>query len=179
MAVTVNEVREAFQLLYCNILDRKFRKTLDLHHWSEKEMLPLVRTFLLGWFGRCVPEVTVRLPSAPSGYGRIDFLLGDVAVEFAVRRPLDHKGPLSSKVNTTEMIKLMMYEGKGLLVLFDFSANPFEAEDIERFREYPSLGKGNHRRSPFNVAYFYIDKRFKGGGQYQCISKNIRVTRRT
>jgi len=178
MSVTVSEVRDAFHLLYRNVLDRQFRKTLDLHHWSEKEMLPLVRTFLLGWFGRCVPEVTVRLPSAPSGYGRIDFQLGDVAVEFAVRRPLDHKGPLSSKVNTTEVIKLMMFEGRGLLVLFDFSANPFKDDDIERFREYPSLGRGNHRRSAFNVAYFYIDKSAQGDDQYQCISKNIRVAQR-
>lgn len=178
MSVSVNEVRTAFHLLYRNILNRQFRKTLNLHQWNEKEMLPLVRTFLLGWFGQCIPEVTVRLPSAPSGYGRIDFQVGDIAIEFAVRRPMDKKGHLSAEVNTTEIIKLMMYEGRGLLVLFDFSANPFDAKDLDRFREYKSLGKGNHKRSAFNVAYFHIDKSYVGDEQYRCISKNIRVAGR-
>lgn len=176
MAITIKQVRSAFGLLYESILDREFRKTLDLNHWSESELLPLVRTFLLGWFGHCYPEVSVRLAGGSSGWGRVDFLIGDVAVEFAVRRPGDRRGPLSAKVNTTEMIKLMMYDGPALLVLFDFSQHPFEEQDIERFRNYPSLGRGNFRRSAFNVAYFHIEsvRPVRCG----CISKNIRVRSR-
>lgn len=176
MAITIKQVRDAFELLYESIHDRGFRKTLRLNEWSEKELLPLVRSFLLGYFGHCYPEVSVRLQSAPSGWGRIDFQIGDVAVEFAVRRPLDRKGPLSSKVNTTEMIKLMMYDGPGVLVLFDFSMHPFDDEDIERFREYPTLGRGNFHSSAFNVAYYYIKS--ARPRQYACIYKNIRVRSR-
>lgn len=174
MAITIKQVCEAFQLLYESIHDREFRKTLDLNNWSE--VLPLVRTFLLGYFGHCYPEVSVRLQSSASGWGRVDFQIGGVAVEFAVRRPGDRKGPISSKVNTTEMIKLMMYQGAGLLVLFDFSANPFGEEDIERFRDYPSLGRGNFRRTAFNVAYYYVERARRR--DYRCISRNIRVRNR-
>jgi len=113
---------------------------------------------------------------ASSGWGRIDFLIGDVAAEFAVRRPGDRKGPLSAKVNSTEMIKLLMYDGPALLVLFDFSLHPFEEEDIERFRDYPSLGKGNFKRSPFNVSYFYLES--ARPVRCGCISKNIRIAKR-
>lgn len=177
MAVTVKAVRKAFGLLYESILDRNFRKTLDLNKWSESELSPLVRTFLLGYFGHWYPEEWVRLPSAPSEWGRIDFQIGDVAVEFAVRRPGDRKGPLSAKVNQTEMIKLLTYDGPALLVLFDFSQHPFDETDIERFRDYPSLGRGNFKRSAFNVAYFHIESaRPLTCG---CISKNIRIAKRS
>jgi hypothetical protein len=176
MAIPIKSVRGAFGLLYQSILDRDFRKTLDLNRWSESELLPLVRTFLLGYFGHCYPEVSVRLAGAPSGWGRVDFLLGNVAVELAVRRPRDRKGPLSAQVNNSEMIKLMMYDGPSLLVLFDFSHHPFNQEDIQRFRNYPSLGRGNFKRSPFNVAYFYIKS--ARPVQCGCISKNIRIRSR-
>lgn len=177
MSITIAKVREAFNLLYESIHDRQFRKTLRINEWSEKELLPLVRTFLLGYFGHCYPEVSVRLQSSASGWGRIDFQIGDVAVEFAVRRPLDRKGPLSSKVNTTEAIKLMMYDGPAILILFDFSMHPFSDDDIERFRDYPSLGKGNFKRSAFNVAYYYIKS--ARPREYDSICKNIRPRKRS
>lgn len=175
--ITVGEVRKAFGLLYESFHDREFRKSLRFHEWSERRLLPLVRTFLLGYFRHCAPEQDARLATSPSGRGKIDFLIGDVAVEFAVRRPMDRKGPISSKVNTSEMIKLMTYDGPALLVLFDFSKHHFEDEDIERFREYPSLGKGNHRRSAFNVAYFYREQ--KPPRECASILRNIRVVKRS
>lgn len=155
MSISIKSIREAFGLLFESIHDRDFRKTIPLHQWSEKELLPLVRTFLLGRFGHCFPETSVRLPHCSSTQGRVDFLIGNIAVEFAVRRPGDQKAPLSTRVNRDEMIKLMLHDGPGLLVLFDFSRYPFNEEDIERFRDYPSLGKGNYRKSPFHVAYYY------------------------
>ena len=51
----------------------------------------------------------------------------------------------------------MMFEGPALLVLFDFSSTPFERREIEEFRNWPSLGRGRHRRSGFNVSYHYVD----------------------
>ncbi|GCE80637.1 hypothetical protein [Komagataeibacter oboediens] len=175
MAVSIKAVREAFGLLYQSIHDSDFRKTLDLNHWNEKELLPLVRTFLLGYFGHCYPEVCVRLPTCGTKQGRVDFMIGNIAVEFAVRRPHDHKAPLSARVNRDEMIKLMLYDGPALLVLFDFSRYPFSAEDIERFRDYPSLGRGNFRRSPFNVAYYF--KESARPQKFGRIEKQIHVRR--
>jgi hypothetical protein len=87
---------------------------------------------------------------------RIDFLIGNTAVEFAVRRPWQSKAPLSDRVNSDEIKKLMLHDGLSVLILYDFSRYPLEEEDIERFREWPSLGKGNFRKSAFNVSYHFI-----------------------
>jgi len=78
-----------------------------------------------------------------------------------------------SDVNTTEIKKLMKHEGLSLLVLFDFSKIPYTEEQIERFREWPSLGQGNHKKSAFNVAYFYLEKFRPITPNY--FLKNIRV----
>lgn len=48
---SVSQVVEAFELLYTGLRDSSFRKSLPLDKWSEKQLLPLVRTFLLGYFG--------------------------------------------------------------------------------------------------------------------------------
>lgn len=107
------------------------------------------------------------------GNGYIDFVIDDVAVEFAVRRPDAPKATLSAYVNTTEMKKLMKYDGKALLVLFDSSTTPFTEQQIEAFRDWPSLGQGNHKKSAFNVVYFYVEKRRPlTSGK---IIKNIRI----
>ena len=97
-----------------------------------------------------------------------------MAVEFAVRKPKQRKANLSHVTNSSEVKKLMKHDGKALLVLFDFSKKPFSEEDIDRYREWPSLGKGPHKKSPFNVAYFH-----RGAGKVadpQLIQKNIRVS---
>ena len=130
---------------------------MRFHEWSEQELLPIVRSFLLGRFGTVTPEFQVKLPGTKSGTGRLDFLIDNVAVEFAVRRPGDHKGPLSDKVNASEVKKLMLHDDLAVLVLFDFSKSPFQMADLERFRDWPSLGKGKYNRSPFNVSYHYIE----------------------
>jgi hypothetical protein len=156
------------------LLNPSFSKTLHLHDWCEQELLPLVRTFLPGYFGESiVPEAQALLPGSLSGYGRLDFLVGNVAVEFAVRRPNARASSLSSYVNSGEVKKLMKHDGLAVLVLFDFSGSPYEEEDIERFRDWPSLGKGNHTKSPFNVAYYYI--RSRRPLETDVIRKNIRV----
>jgi hypothetical protein len=67
----------------------------------------------------------------------------------------------------------MKHDGLALLILFDFSKNPYTEEQIERFRDWPSLGKGNHAKSAFNVAYFYLEKLRPVTPNY--FLKNIRV----
>lgn len=52
---------------------------------------------------------------------------------------------------------MMKHDGKALLVLFDFSDTPYSEGQIESFRNWPSLGRGNHRKSAFNVVYFFVE----------------------
>ncbi len=174
MAITVKEVVEAFDLLFSALHRKEFTKTLCLNELGERELLPLVRTFLLGYFGESlVPEAKTKLPGTLTGEGYVDFLIDNVAVEFAVRKPSASKSNVSATVNSVEIKKLMKYDGLAVLILFDFSRTPYTEEQIERFRDWPSLGKGNHKKSAFNVAYFHIEKlRPKTLGLF---IKNIRV----
>ncbi|MBC3382018.1 hypothetical protein H8I69_23160 [Serratia fonticola] len=160
MATTITSVTESFEYFFHSLYRQEFVKTLRLNECSERELLPLVRCYLLGYFADAVsPEVQGKLPGTITGNGYIDFVIDDVAVEFAVRKPTAAKSTVSASVNSTEMKKLMKYPGKALLVLFDFSATPYTEAQIEAFRDWPSLGKGNHKKSAFNVAYFYVEKR--------------------
>jgi len=174
MAITVKEVIEAFDLLFSSLHRRNFTKTLCLNEWGERELLPLVRTFLLGYYGESlVPEAKSKLPGSLSGEGYIDFLIENVAVEFAVRKPTASRSNVSATVNSTEIKKLMKHDGLAVLILFDFSSTPYTEDQINNFRDWPSLGKGNHKKSAFNVAYFYLEKqRPKTPG---LVVKNIRV----
>ena len=174
MALTVTEVIEAFDLLFSSLHRKEFSKTLCLNEWGERDLLPLVRTFLLGYFGESlVPEAKSKLPGTLSGEGFIDFVIDNVAVEFAVRKPTAAKSNVSATVNTTEVKKLIKHNGLAVLVLFDFSKTPYTEDQIERFRDWPSLGQGNHKKSAFNVVYFFLEKlRPKTPGFFV---KNIRV----
>lgn len=146
-----------------------------LDRQREKEVLPLVRTFLLGYFGHCYPEVSVRSQSSASGWGRADFQIGGVAVEFAVRRPGDRKGPYHLRL-TRRDDQADDVPRRPSLGAVRFFANPFGEGDIERFRDYASLGRGNFRRTAFNVAYYYVESARRR--DYCCISRNIRVRNR-
>ena len=104
MSVTVKEVIKSFELLFSSIHSKEFCKTLRLKHFTERELQPLVRTFLLGYFGESlVPEAAAVLPGSLSGSGRVDYLIGDVAVELAVRSKGKTKSKISSSVNMTEV----------------------------------------------------------------------------
>ncbi|WP_234637010.1 hypothetical protein [Delftia tsuruhatensis] len=173
MAVTVKKVIEAFDLLFSSMHRKEFCKSLRLRDFTERELQPLVRTFLLGYFGESlVPEAAAVLPGSLSGTGRVDYLIGNVAVELAVRNKGKAKSTISSSVNTNEVKKLMKHDGLAVLVLLDFSDSPASDEEISRFREWPSLGRGNHRKSPFNIAYFHKEQKSL---ELACIKKNIRV----
>lgn len=172
-AITVKVVVEAFELLF-NSLHRKGVHKNPSVEWGEQELLPLVRTYLLGYFGESlVPEAKTTSPGALTGRGYVNFLVDNVAVEFAVRKPTAAKSNVSASVNSDEIKKLMKHDGLAVLVLFDFSKTPYTEEEIESFRGWPSLGKGTHKKSPFNVAYFYLAKHHPKTPDY--CTKNIRV----
>lgn len=80
---------------------------------------------------------------------------------------------MSHRINETEMKKLLKYKGKSLLVLFDFSKKPFSSDDLEVFREHPSVGQGNHKKSPYQISYFFKDINKETG----CIKKQIRANK--
>ncbi|CAI1908056.1 Uncharacterised protein [Serratia quinivorans] len=175
MATTITEITDCFEYFFSSLYRREFVKTLRLNECSERELLPLVRCYLLGWFADNVsPEVKSKLPGTVSGHGYIDFVIDDVAVEFAVRKPTAARSNVSATVNSTEVKKLMKHDGKALLVLFDFSDTPYSEKQIESFRNWPSLGRGNHRKSAFNVVYFFVEKRRPL--TLGKITKNIRIT---
>lgn len=157
MGVGVGDVAQAFKVLYASLLRPDFRKSLWLEALRERTMLPLIRCFLLGYFGRIlIPEAPVMLPGSPSGRGRTDFLIGDVAAEFVLRTPRAARASLLAGTNVTEVRKLLTYGGHALLVLFDLSRQPLTNRDLERYRQRPSFGRGPHRTSAFNLAYYYV-----------------------
>lgn len=50
MATTITEITECFEYFFSSLYRREFVKTLRLNECSERELLPLVRCYLLGWF---------------------------------------------------------------------------------------------------------------------------------
>jgi hypothetical protein len=156
MPATVEEVVEAFEYLYTNLLDPAYARSTNYAFYKEQQLLPLTRAFLLGYFAdEMQAEHWSTLPGCDTKYGRIDFVVGGVAVELAVRKRGKAKSSLKPKVNQTEVKKLLCWPGKAVLILFDFDDNPLDVDDIKEYRELPSLGKGRWKKSPFNVAYFY------------------------
>ncbi|WP_084356098.1 hypothetical protein [Novosphingobium lentum] len=156
---TVREISEAFHVFYEALRDPEFSKSLRLNEWTERELLPLVRTFLLGWFGQgqVAPEVMSALPGKITGYGRLDFVVRGVAVELAVRCRGGSRSNLSATVNADEIKKLMKFDGLAVLILLDFTNDPLDDQAIEKFREWHSLLHGRHKKSPFNVSHHYRD----------------------
>ncbi|TVR06596.1 MAG: hypothetical protein EA385_15325 [Salinarimonadaceae bacterium] len=155
MATNVSTVVDAFELLYGSLWDREFCKATDFRI-GERSLLKYARVFLLGYFGHYFKvEIAARLPGSIMGAGRVDFLIDDVAVEFAVRTANDPRSKVLPSTNQTEIKKLLLHPGKALLVLFDFHDEPCSGEDLDAYRELPSLGRGSFKKSAFNVAYFH------------------------
>ena len=162
MAASIKEVRRAFTDLYASSFDRNFRKTIRLDKGNEKDHLPFVRFFLLGFFGGLEPESKTYYPGCKTGWGKFDFMVGKTAIEFAVRRKEHGPGAALERVNKSEIIKLMKYKGRSILVIFDYSPNPLSKVQLNGYRKLPSLGKGNHNKFPLNLLYLYReDKEIK------------------
>lgn len=173
MSVSVGEVVNSFSYLYASLWRKEFTKTLRPGEYSERELLPLLRFYLLGWFGDKVsPEVPGILPGALRGSGRLDFLIGDVAVEFAVRRRDDRACTLRPEYQATEVKKLLKYDGKGVLILFDLSYSPLTLSVIREYRSLPAMG--NHIKTSFHVAYFYRNE----NGETDHIRRHVRIFRK-
>lgn len=154
MVITRKQIQDAFQLLFEGILDPKFNKSLYLESWGERALLPLVRTFLLGYFGELEAEVTSKLPSSLSGKGRLDFLVENVAVEFAVRIPGENPRIIGLPSNYGELIKLTLHNGPAALVLFDFATTSLDDTELDRFRHIPPTGRG-HKKSGYSILYYH------------------------
>lgn len=161
MGVGVDEVVVAFEYLYENLLNREYAKSAGFEDYSERELHHIVRAFLLGYFWDDMrSELASSLPGASTGVGRIDFVVGKVAVELAVRkRGSRGKRKLCAAENETEVKKLLRWKGPGLLVLYDFSAPSLTMADLARYRTLPTLGSGNWHTSSFQVAYFHREGR--------------------
>lgn len=68
MSTTITEVTECFEYLFSSLYRKAFVKTLRLNECSERELLPLVRCYLLGWFADSVsPEVRGNCPAVSPG----------------------------------------------------------------------------------------------------------------
>ncbi|MBF0383902.1 MAG: hypothetical protein HQL69_23040 [Magnetococcales bacterium] len=152
--VTIKQVGEAFHHLFSHLTTPEFRKSNNFASLNEQEMLLLVRFFLLGRFS----DVRAEHLSDYWPNKRIDFMVGDVAVEMAVR-PYD-KGQhrLNQSINTSEINKLVKYDGPSALVLLDFSEDPLTKAELEaEYRKTPSLGAGKHKLYSYSVLYFFTD----------------------
>lgn len=173
---SIKQIQDAFKLLHEHARDPGFAKTMGFDWWCEKDILPNIRFFLLGYFEAVEPEVITELIGNTWGEGRIDFVINNVAIEFAVRNPNNSKSKLTSYSNRDEQKKLirrLQYNDhlrEGVLVLFDFSNDPLTNLQLEEYREMPSLGKGNFtNKSGFSILYFWIDE----DNNTQCTRKNV------
>lgn len=173
---SIKTVQESFHLLYDSFGESSFVKTQGFEWWGEKNLLPNVRFFLLGYFGNDLePEYKTELLSSKTGNGYIDFVVGKTAVEFAVRLPDEKKSKLTAYTNRDERQKLIRRKKmhpwleRGVHILFDFSQDPLSDEQLEDYRELPDFGSGNYNKDNFSVLYFYRSS----ANETDCIRKNI------
>ncbi|MDC4236822.1 hypothetical protein [Pasteurella multocida] len=172
---TQQQIIDAFYRLYQAYHNKRFTRTLNFTQKTERELLPLVRNYLLGYFDHLEPEAMVQVTA--SYRGRFDFLIDNVAVELALRSARKGGNNLRAQNNEKEIIKLIKHPDHSLMVLFDFKGHRTDKDVIETLKEYrniPSLGSGNHHRYPFTVAYFYQAE----DGLLYYYTRRIRVKRR-
>jgi hypothetical protein len=157
VAESIKGLEEELKYLFDKCLDQEFCRSYKCHTWNERDLLPLIRFYLAGVYGDdVIPEYWVRHALAEYGEGRVDFLVGETAVEIAVQPAQGHPNRLSRPVNEDECGKLMQHDGPAALALFDFSrVRSLKPEQLQSYRDIPSLGRGNYRKSGFNVLYFH------------------------
>jgi len=173
---SIKSIQESFHLLYESFGEPSFVKSHEFEWWGEKNLLPNIRFFLLGYFGSDLePEIKTELLSSKTGTGYIDFVVGKTAIEFAVRLPDETRSKLTSYTNRDERTKLIRRKTwhpwleSGVHVLFDFSKDPLTLEQLDEYRELPNFGAGNFNKDGFSVLYFYKME----NGEINCIRKNI------
>jgi len=158
---SINDVHGVFWVFHQGVRDSLFHKGKKYHLKSERELLPNIRFLLLGRFGSVLPEHETSLFSNYSGKGYFDFLVPGVAIEVAVRGPHEHKSKLTAYTNRDERRKLAGRDSKntlfkrGVLVLLDFSGNPLEEEQLEKYRSKENLDV-RAGLTNFSVIYYSI-----------------------
>ncbi|OOF49685.1 hypothetical protein BKK54_08370 [Rodentibacter genomosp. 1] len=170
-----SQVIDAFYRLYQAYHNKRFTKTLNFTEKTERELLPLVRNYLFGYFDHLEPEAGVQITT--NVQGRFDFLINNIAVEFAIRSARKGGNNLKAEKNVGEIKKLIRHPDHSLMILFDFKKSITDEEvnkTLEEYRKIPSLGRGNPHRYPFTVAYFYQDE----SGDLSYDTRRIRVKRR-
>ena len=166
--ITNQQVEDAFEKIFNAIHSRDFSKARRLHTKNERSLLLPIRFYLLGAFGNVNPEAVAQMPLGRQG--RVDFKLGNTAIELAVKLADDPKSKLLGQ-NRPEMYKLIKHRGRSILVLFDFSKTRSLCDDdiIDFYGEQPTFGKGDHYRSPYTLLYYYRKNRQTG-----CFKRQIR-----
>lgn len=158
---TITAVTEAISDCWDVLHDPGFAKTIRFESVGERPLLPLVGMFLAGRFPQVAREQRAALPGSGSGAGRLDYVIGDVAIELAVRKDGQATTKLMPEENTTEVRKLLKHPGSAVLVLFDFASKHVDVEALEEayrdWRTQCGIGEGNHKLSAFNVRYFHLE----------------------
>jgi hypothetical protein len=161
------DISEACEDFFQYSTDKKFMKSYRVDQVGEKAgILPALKWFLAARFKVVKPEGAANNSSKE----RIDFIVDNVAVEVAVRRNGKSKSALKKRVNASEIKKLIRWKGLAVLVLFDFDSNPLNEDDLEDFRDYPSLSKKNDTETPFNILYYCVED-----GSVKVTRKNVRL----
>ncbi len=156
---------------------KDFSKTKYFDWWKEQDILTHVRFYLLGYFQKIKSEVQTELIGSPTKVGYFDFVINNVAIEFAIRRPVTHATDIAFNKNYTEILKLMRRKKLhknlkyGVLVLLDFSGRCLKNEHFEAYRCSTDLLSGNYKKDTFSILYIHIDE----NNQSECIRKEIRV----
>ena len=152
---SIDTIATAFAHLYSGLQQPRLTKAKKMSGWNEQQLLPLVRFYLYGRFGSILqPEYPISTWSNKSTKGRLDFLIGKIAVEFAVRNNGKGRGNVSPGLNRPEVRKLSYYPGKSVLVLFDFSGSPYTRRDLNSFRRMKPFLNALGEPSAFNVLYY-------------------------
>jgi len=151
----IKQMEKAFYFLFSEILDKHFSKSIPFEVYGEKEFKIITRFFLLGYFLNINPEFTGEEPPVKR---RPDFMIGDTALEFAVRTPLDPPSKLKAKNLEPDILKLTTYQGESVLVLYDFSDKYLEEKDLE---EYSEWANEQNLKYPFTILYFHKENQNK------------------
>ena len=179
MAITIEQVSYAFNLFYRNIHRQDFVKSLKLSAHGERDMLPLLRAFLLGFFGESLaPEADANLAGTAPDKGNFDFVIETAAIAFAVRKKSKDKtkSALSYVAPPSDLANLLKHDGLQVLVLFDFTKHPLSADDIETIATWDIPGRGNDTTAVLHVLYFCLESTRPIQPAKEPIHKRIHVT---
>lgn len=176
MSVTIEHIRNAFDQLYVALQRRDAGNLLGLGGYSERKLLPIARTFLLGYFGQsALPDPQDKVLASLLDKGELDFLIGNIAIELVVRKKGKKRIEPSriSSLSSTGVGNLLRPDGAVLLILFDFAKSPLASDDISRFSTWAVPGKAGGEIAAFNVSYYYPSAELPHGAGR--IDKTIRV----